>query len=81
MLLAIDVGNTQTVLGVYEGEKLLHMWRLATNVDYTSDELRIKLHALLRAEDLDGVKFDGAVHFLMHTEELKGAYENAERKR
>ena len=61
MLLAIDVGNTQTVLGVYEGEKLLHMWRLATNVDYTSDELRIKLHALLRAEDLDGVKFDGAV--------------------
>ena len=56
MLLAIDVGNTQTVLGVYEGEKLLHMWRLATNVDYTSDELRIKLHALLRAEDLDGVK-------------------------
>ena len=26
-------------------------------------------------------KFDGAVHFLMHTEELKGAYENAERKR
>lgn len=31
--------------------------------------------------DIKTGKFDGAVHFLMHTEELKGAYENAERKR
>lgn len=37
----------------------------------------------LKSEDIEEykVKFDGAVHFLMHTEELKGAYENAERKR
>lgn len=37
----------------------------------------------LKPDDIEEykVKFDGAVHFLMHTEELKGAYENAERKR
>lgn len=36
----------------------------------------------LKPDDIEEykVKFDGAVHFLMHTEELKGAYENAERK-
>lgn len=37
----------------------------------------------LKPDDIEEykVKFDGVVHFLMHTEELKGAYENAERKR
>lgn len=61
MLLAIDVGNTQTVVGVYDDDELLHMWRLATNVDYTSDELRIKLHALLSAEEIDNTAIDGAI--------------------
>ena len=40
MLLAIDVGNTQTVFGVYDGDSLLHMWRVATEKRDTSDELR-----------------------------------------
>lgn len=61
MLLAIDVGNTQTVLGVYDGEHLVHMWRVATNVDHTSDELRIKLHVLLGAEGLSEKDIDGAI--------------------
>lgn len=61
MLLAIDVGNTQTVLGVYEEDSLVHMWRLATNVDYTSDELRIKIHALLQAEGLSEADIHGAI--------------------
>lgn len=30
MILVIDVGNSNIVLGVYEGEKLLHHWRIAT---------------------------------------------------
>ena len=38
MLLAIDVGNTNIVVGLYEGKKLLHIWRLATNKERTSDE-------------------------------------------
>ena len=38
MLLAIDIGNTNIVLGLLEGEDLLHQWRLATHRHYTSDE-------------------------------------------
>ena len=61
MLLAIDVGNTQTVLGIYDNDKLVHMWRVATNVDHTSDELRIKLHTLMMAEGLEYSHIDGAI--------------------
>ena len=61
MLLTIDIGNTQTVVGVYSQGSLLHMWRLATNTDYTSDELRIKLHALLGAEDINRSSVTGAI--------------------
>lgn len=53
MLLAIDVGNTQTVIGVYEGKSLRHQWRVATNKRHTSDELLVKLSPLLASEDLD----------------------------
>jgi len=38
MLLAVDAGNTQTVLGLYEGDHLLDTWRIATNAERTSDE-------------------------------------------
>ena len=55
MLLAIDVGNTQTVLGVYENKKLRFRWRVATNKLHTCDELRVKLIPLLSSE---GVSFD-----------------------
>ena len=59
-LLAIDVGNTQTVLGIYDGEVLLHMWRVATNKADTSDELRLKLLPLLASEQLATHDLDGA---------------------
>lgn len=51
MLLTIDVGNTQTAIGLLDGEKVVGHWRLTTNPEQTEDELRISLHALL---DLDG---------------------------
>ncbi len=38
MLLVIDVGNTDTVLGVYDGEELVHDWRIRTMIDHTVDE-------------------------------------------
>ena len=38
MLLVIDVGNTDTVLGVYDGEELVHDWRIRTVIDHTVDE-------------------------------------------
>ena len=60
MLLAIDVGNTQTVIGVYDGEKLRHMWRIATNKSHTSDELRLKLMPLLQSEGIASGELAGA---------------------
>lgn len=58
MLLAIDVGNTQTVIGLYDGADLLHHWRIATVADRTSDE-----HALLIAQLLSllGLSHDEAI--------------------
>jgi type III pantothenate kinase len=38
MLLVIDVGNTNTVLGIYDGEVLVHDWRIRTVIDHTVDE-------------------------------------------
>ena len=38
MLLVIDVGNTNTVIGIYEQDKLLNHWRIRTVVDHTIDE-------------------------------------------
>jgi type III pantothenate kinase len=38
MLLVIDVGNTNTVLGIFDGEELVHDWRIRTVVDHTVDE-------------------------------------------
>ena len=52
MLFVVDVGNTQTVLGVYEGETLLHMWRVATVKHDTRDELRLKALPLLSMEGI-----------------------------
>ena len=43
MLLAIDVGNTHTVIGVYDGERLVRHWRLRTDPDRTADEYGVLL--------------------------------------
>ena len=61
MLLAIDVGNTQTVFGVYDGESLRSMWRVATNKNHTPDELRLKVLPLLDAGGYDLDAINGAV--------------------
>jgi len=47
MLLAIDVGNTNTVLGVFEGERLLDSWRIKTDARSTADELALLVRGLL----------------------------------
>ena len=38
MLLVIDVGNTNTVLGLYDGDQLVYDWRIRTVIDHTVDE-------------------------------------------
>jgi type III pantothenate kinase len=47
MLLAIDVGNTQTLIGVFEREDMQQHWRLATAADRTADEWALMFHGLL----------------------------------
>jgi type III pantothenate kinase len=66
MLLAIDTGNTNTVLGTFDGETLTHHWRLATRIDYTSDELGVILTGLfagahVRLDQLDSVVISSVV--------------------
>ena len=50
LLLALDVGNTNTVVGLFEGEKLRTHWRLTTHAERTADEVGMWLHQLLRWE-------------------------------
>lgn len=47
-LLAVDVGNTNTVLGLYDGAELLRHWRLTSRRDATSDEIALSVEGLLR---------------------------------
>jgi type III pantothenate kinase len=49
-LLAVDVGNTNTVLGLYEGEALQRHWRLTTRSDATSDEIALFVRGLLGSD-------------------------------
>jgi type III pantothenate kinase len=55
MLLAVDVGNTQTHFGVFDDERLLEHWRFATVRQSTADELGAALRSLL---ELRGCEFD-----------------------
>ncbi len=52
MLLTVDVGNTQTVVGVYAGAELASMWRLATDRACTPDEIRVNLIPLFQSAGL-----------------------------
>jgi type III pantothenate kinase len=52
MLLAMDIGNSQTVVGVYDGDRLMRHWRVSTEARRTSDELAMQLQGLLTLMDL-----------------------------
>ena len=58
MLLAIDVGNTNTVLGVFEGTSLRHQWRVETSPSRTYDEYGILFTQLFAGSGLDPSKVD-----------------------
>ena len=60
MLLVIDIGNTNTVLGVYDGEQLVAHWRLTTERSRTVDEYGIQFRNLFTLAALDPGKI-GAV--------------------
>ena len=68
MLLAIDVGNTQTVIGLYESSTsatqadsgLLDYWRIATDDDRTSDEHAVIIRDLVRSSGHDD-EYEGII--------------------
>jgi type III pantothenate kinase len=53
MLLAVDIGNTNVGLGVFEGEELRAFWRIATEVNQMADEYAALLISLLHYQNLD----------------------------
>lgn len=60
MLLAFDIGNTETSVGLFEGDQLRSQWRLTTNAPHTPDELRFTLNQLVASagiatKDITGV--------------------------
>ena len=72
MLLAIDIGNTNIVLGIFDGETLSESWRLATLRERTADELWVVVSQLLagdgvRLDDIDGVIMSSVVPSLTET--------------
>src|SRR3954453_8572783 len=61
MLLAIDVGNTQTVFGLFDGEELVEQRRVATEAQRTGDELVVLLRGLLGGAEVDGICLSSTV--------------------
>jgi type III pantothenate kinase len=55
MLLAVDVGNTQTVFGLFDGEELTEHWRIATERSRSGDELGAMFRAFLDLGRVDGI--------------------------
>ncbi|HXF97308.1 MAG TPA: type III pantothenate kinase [Gaiellaceae bacterium] len=70
MLLAVDVGNTQTVLGLYEDGALADHWRLATERSQTADELGVVLNGLLDLDAVEGICLASTVPVLVREWEL-----------
>lgn len=59
MLLAIDIGNTNLTFGLFDGEKILHKFRLTTSLPRTSDEFGVQImeqlsHQNVSAENVGG---------------------------
>jgi type III pantothenate kinase len=61
MLLAIDVGNTNVTLGVFDGERLLATWRLTSERDQLADEFAVVILGLLRQEGIEPERVSKAV--------------------
>ena len=61
MLLVIDVGNTNTVLGVYDGQRLVDHWRLETHHRRTSDEYGVVIRQLFQGSGIELTKVSAVV--------------------
>ena len=61
MLLAIDVGNSHTVIGLFQDKQLLYNWRIRTDRKATPDELATFLHELLTLKELHFTMITGFI--------------------
>lgn len=83
MLLAVDVGNTQTHLGAFDGERLVEHWRFQTRAGATGDELAERIAGMfalsgVSLDDLDAVCVSSVVPPLgTQYEQLSERYTNA----
>lgn len=61
MLLAIDVGNTNVVFGIYDGERMLESWRLATDNKRSADEYGILFDSMIRRSGINPASIDDII--------------------
>ncbi len=61
MIMAIDVGNTHTVIGVYDQEQVVHAWRLTTTPTRTADEYGILFRSLLEPTQISHTQLEGGI--------------------
>lgn len=75
MLLTIDVGNTHTVLGLFDGEDIVEHWRISTDARRTADELAVLLQGLMGmhpllgdelGDGIDGISICSTVPSVLH---------------
>ena len=72
MLLAIDIGNTNLTFGLFQGEKILHKFRLTTSLPRTSDEFGVQIveqlsHKDVSADDVEDVIICSVVPKIMYS--------------
>ena len=75
MILVVDVGNTNIVMGIFKGEKLISNWRISTSSERTSDEMGLLLlqffnHAQVNPNDVKDVIISSVVPPVMYALEL-----------
>jgi type III pantothenate kinase len=61
MLLAVDVGNTHTVIGIFYNQALFHQWRLKTDCSTTADELILACHTFFALDEIERSDITGFV--------------------
>ncbi|MFZ5850971.1 MAG: type III pantothenate kinase [Actinomycetota bacterium] len=72
MLLTVDVGNTHTVLGLFQDDTIVEHWRIATDARRTADELAVVLHGLIRQSggpevgEIGGIALCSTVPSVLH---------------
>jgi len=84
MLLAVDVGNTNSVIALYEGDEPVSVWRTSTSTSRTADEYAVWLTQLMALENIDLKKVSACIistvvpQSLFHLRNLSRRYLNCE---